>query len=509
MRIGAHGTEIKLRLRESARLPDVLRTLQRWIVVPRCSVIAKIDADEPVPVGFDSPRGAIEAVFEDLGVPLWDGSDPSDGVFRVVERVEQSVTTAFAVRWDRYFREWGFVTANEFPRRGAELAYGTCVEGIRVEETSAGYKDQAIVAVSNACGAGGPKTNVARSGIEATPERTAMLRSIYGAFLGHVAEEAEALGAGRGLSLTWAAQEAEFLLRPLLLADTPAYTRREAAAEPVEPAVLTSAVRSTPIVLAERDGTRELYTVAALHDEAKMWTVDSAYVRAAERLLREIPGPVSLSSVSEGFKTGAFDLPAGVTLVGYQSDSPLYRTVLQGWEVCRIVIRRDERRVDLAWSKPTGEKSWLTVPTFDTSRTGRYGRAANAMFVAQGSEIQIEGREDEVAVRAHGVFYLFPDTPLAAFLRDVLPPMLDDRSRWPVCDFLQKSVASFLSRSLVPDNVREFVEVVGLRDADSGRRPLTIVEENLDLAKFVDALETTGSNSFDTSGWSRRDSFFD
>jgi hypothetical protein len=486
-------------------LPDVLETLRKWVVVPRCEVTATIDGGDVERVGFVNPADAIRATLEANGADsasMWSEGEPTDGDFRVVEKTAGSVTAAFAVRWDRYFREWGFLAANRLSRRDTQDAFGMCVEGIRVEETTAGYADYGILAISNACGPEAPKTNVARSGIEATPGRTEMLRSIYESYLRHVADEAESLGAGRGLSLTWAAQEAEFLLRPLLLAE-PRLSGREVV-RPLEPRILLAAVRAAPIVLTERDGHRSLCTAADLDGEDSLWTVDSAYVRAAERLLREIPGAVSLSSVSEGFKTAAFDLPPGVTLVGYESYSRLYRTVLEGWEVQRVVVRRDERRVDLAWGRVGTTERWLPVVAPERLGGNRPNRAAANMYVAK-EPVAVDGRTDEVAVLAQGVFYLFSDTPVAQFLHGVIPNLAADRGLVPVREFLQASLTAYLSRAQPPENLRDFVEVAGLRDPDGGRRQLAVIEDDLDVDAYVTALESTGLTSFDTSGWARRD----
>jgi hypothetical protein len=501
-RIGAHGTEIRLTLRESAKLPDIWETLRRWVVIPRCQVTAAVDGEDPKPVGFASPARAIGAALEAAGITLHTDGEPADGAIRVLENVSDSVTTAYAVVWSRFFGEWAFLQANQLIAKDARPALGTCVEGIRVEESTAGYADTAIVAMSNACGLTAPKTNVARSGLEATPQRTEMLRAVYGAYLSHVAGEAEALGTTRGLSLTWAAQEAEFMLRPLMVAD-PRYEPEELK-RPIEQAILTNCVRSAPIILVEREGTRGLERSTDLQREDVLWTVDSAYVRAAERLLREIPGAVSLSSVSEGFGTDAFDLPDGVTLAGYQSSSPLYQTALDGWEVQRLVIRRNERRVDLAWSKLGGSGRWLSLLPPDRTRRSRYRRYLDPILVAN-SSVDVAGREGEVAVRAHGVFFLFPDSALAKFLSEELPRLSEDRSLSPAREFLAQCVGGYLNRSRPPEKLRDFVEAVAQQDPEGAHRPLASLESVLDVEQLIAALSDTPMTTFDTQAWARRD----
>src|SRR6266487_2514564 len=66
---------------------------------------------------------------------------------------------------------------------------GTCVEGVRVEFDTPGFKGRSIVAIANVTGPNAPKTNVARSGLETTPELDRTLETIYQIYLNHIKKE--------------------------------------------------------------------------------------------------------------------------------------------------------------------------------------------------------------------------------------------------------------------------------------------------------------------------------
>jgi len=318
-----HGTQVRLRVRVSAELPGVINRLKRWIVVPQCSVVARINDGEPVQIGHSTLSDALRDIVKQLGHQLATGDLPEPDAVRIVERRVGDVATAVALRWDPFFREWSFVMLRD--SAPASLRLGTCVEGVRVEDSTPGFDSRGILAMCNALGPTAPKTNVARSGLEATPERVELLRRVYGAYFEHVAVECQELSNSRGMSVTWAGQEAQALLAPLLSLEDP--TGRRLGVHPLDARVFDEESRRYPFVLTEAEGTRVLRSGDMLSSEPVIWTVDSGFVRAAERLLREIPSKASLTSLATGFATETFKLPEEPTLVGFEGRASCSRLV--------------------------------------------------------------------------------------------------------------------------------------------------------------------------------------
>ncbi len=499
-RIGDHGTEFRLVIRQSAELPDILETLAKWIVVPNCGVQAIVNEQDPVSIGFDSPEDALTQLLPKAGFEIHSGNgDPQDKSVRVLGKVYNGVHTAFAVQWDRFFREWTFLTALEVNFNsdlGARLA-GTCVEGIRVEETSAGFRSKHAVGLANATGNGAPKTNVARVGLDSSLERRTMLHSIYRAYLDHIVDECVALQERRGQSLTWAAQEAEFVLQKLLRAEDSFGTDRQLV-EAVEPSTLNEEIGRQPLLLIEHDGERTLRKGADLGHERTVWTIDSGLVRAAEGILREVSAEGSLDAIASGFKADVFRLPeGGPTLVGYLPKSILHQQALADREVRSLAIRRDDRRVDVGWDQLTEEPAWIPIVSIDEAERDAYPRERAAMYVSR-PDVRISGGDGESGVRAHDVFYLLGDTPIGQWMFDAAPKI---RGNW-AGDVLAGLVRTYLSQFKIPGDLRRWVEA-GIESRVVGGMRESVIEE-VDFDGFVDALPRTKRKVFDTWAWRRR-----
>src|SRR5205823_11074423 len=129
---------------------------------------------------------------------------------KVEERRVDGLTVAYGLSYDPHYRDWSFITLSqrEDSQRGATwIPVGTCIEGIAVEFETPGYRDRSILAIADATGANAPRTNVARSAVEDTPEKANVFRECYRTFFGHVASEADRLRADEEYSLTWATEQ--------------------------------------------------------------------------------------------------------------------------------------------------------------------------------------------------------------------------------------------------------------------------------------------------------------
>jgi hypothetical protein len=499
--LSPNGTEVILTVRESADLPDVMETLWRWVVIPRCQVRAIIDGQEMPTIGFDSPADALRGGLEAAGVEIYDGEgEPQNQAVDVRQRSYGEVDLSYAVKWSRYFREWAFFRIEPGLSPLWEFVGGTCVEGIRVETPTPGFEESGVLAIVDARGIGAPKTNVARVGLDSTSERRQMLRAVYRGYLTHVAEEAEALQTERGLSMTWAGQEAELLVRQLIMSESRvARPRKESKA--TDPSALKDEMKQQPLFLIEEGGARTLAAAADLASEERLWTVDSALVRAAERILREIPADGSLSAISSGFETNAFSLPDGRTLVGYSPNSILYALVLEDREVGTFNLRRDERRVDLGWDLQGAEAKWLSAFEPDQDLSADPYRETTSLYV-QKHGCPLPG-QDEIAIRAHGSFYLVGDSALREWFLGDFSDARDARGGVLASgEAIAQIVNRFLSRTKRPDDVAGLVESVV--DNSSARRK-QLESEDLDLEGLIRALEETPLRTFDTSAWARRE----
>jgi molecular chaperone HtpG len=356
--IGLHGTKFSLRVRESVDIGDIGQILRHWVVFPECKVSYIHKGKQEESIGYQGPREMLRDLLtsgdnildfdnQDVGIP----SEPKKRVLRVLERDLDGVRMAFAVKWSPYFLTWEFLPLPDADRYSGEsssdtLKLGVCIEGIRVESGCPGFRKQGLYAVANVTGKEAPKTNVARSGLEATAERELMLYKFYKIYGDHVVEELDSLKDQRGYSLTWAAQEARLMMHGLgnenFLSSNVAYERM---------------FSDLKINLIEEDGERKVVSAGDIKERAELWTIDCQMIRSAEYLIREVKGSKSLSKVVEAAGLGPL-LPEGSAM--YCGSGRYYADdiCLREREVSGIRIDKHLRRVDLRWSPKESPRRW-------------------------------------------------------------------------------------------------------------------------------------------------------
>ena len=414
--LGPHGTSFRLRFRRSARKLNVLNAVRRWILFPRCQVTVAIDGSAPVQIGYTSPKAAIETLMTESSAT----TSLTDSDFKVEERTIDGVTLAYALRFSTHFRDWSFVVLQQSHRpldyvEQDRLPIGTCVEGIAVEFETPGFRDAAIVAIANAVGASAPKTNVARSSIEATDEKEKLASIVYKILFDAVTAESKRLRADEAYSLTWSTEQMPFLIAPAISPRTP----------PMYPRAHQSALENVPMFLVEYDNVRAEKSLADLIELSTFWTVESALTRSVENFIREARAEVtarSLLEVSQGTSSG---LPPGAILANSHVSEVLRSSIATKFEVTHVSGHIGDRRLDLQWRM--GSWRWVSRDQlrsrilssgnrdmYSTSRviSESARRQQPNVFVPIG-DVTVSGLDQYVAAMAYSLVYLIPNTPLS------------------------------------------------------------------------------------------------
>lgn len=397
-KLSPHGTLVRLQLRPSAELRSIASVVSRWIAIPECPVVVEVDGVREKEI---RPRSLADVLKEDLRRDGISFDETSSGGVRVREETLEGVTIAFAVQWSEWFKEWSFLRVRDRTR-----AYlGTCVEGIRVDFETPGYHSSPLYAVVNVTGLRAPRTNVARSGFEDTQEYASLLRAVYRLYCGHLVSELNELIHVRNFSLTWAVREARYLSEPLF--GSPRHNE-----EPVRPKsseLLLGELRRIPILVTESPKGRTNISADDLAELDHFWTIDCELMRSAERLLGEVSGNASLRDLGRGLSTGLVELPEQTVLSVLDKDSPAEAALLSEREVDRIVIDREQRRVDLRWTrKDSSAPRWLSIPAerLARPRIARRGRAIAHIRVGT-QPIELSGSE-ATAIESFRNFYILP-----------------------------------------------------------------------------------------------------
>ncbi len=499
--LSSHGTSIQLRVRHSVDMSDILQTAKRWIVVPRCEVSMTIDDNPPALIGFPSPEKAVESYLVGVGV-LDDQVDAEEKTkIKIVERSENGVTLAYALKWSEYFREWSLLEPRQTgtDSEDEEILLGTCVEGVRVEFNTPGFNGYTIVALANAEGVNAPKTNVARSGLEGTAERDSMLSAIYSMFCKHINSEIEALHSRRSFSLTWAVQEAKYLVAPLL-----GDSRRQVRA--INSGLLNHEIQKLPILLVEHDGQRRAVAPSNVHLEPVFWTIDCASFRSAETLIREMPTNASLTALVNALDSAGFQIPQEPLLCSaFRERGPTTFAYL-GKEVVQLRVHREQRRVDLRWAATTAVPKWRTFPTHvNLRRIALRDATRRAVFndilrINVGQEsVEVTGIDDEIAVKAFSQIYLLPGSALAESLVVALNKLESkpESEELAYNTFYQFFIVSYILHGYIsiPTTLRELQNQTAALGAFDFENPFT--------TEFLGIINSSNPRVFDPTKWLR------
>lgn len=508
--LAPHGTLIKLKIRQSAESPDVVGIAKRWIVVPECEVTIQVDDSEPLRIGWMSPKEALEQSLLSAGITL--ETDNSERALRKIcvrEAELNGVTVAYGLKWSEYLQEWSFLQATEVGV-DPQTSIGTCVEGVRVEFNSPGFDDIRILALANAKGPNAPKTNVARSGLEATSERDEKLSSIYSIYCRHVKSEIEALDTERSYSLTWAVQESKYILNSLLRAGR--YSTEEVP--PTRRKLLFAEIEKLPIILVEHEGAREAMSPQFLQDQPLFWTAYSPSFSSAESLIRETPVALSLSALAKFFSMD-LALPDGLLLCGVRPSDALEALALSAKEVDQIIINRKNRVINLRWSAEAEPKRWRTFPTTVklpvevkdfADALERYSSAYNLSKKIHGSHfarthVNVTGLDQEDGVNVHGQLYFLFESQSATLINNLFDLYDRERTRETL---IALGVAIIVSTIAAMYSVGSSVAVSRMMNVIRDVEPAKTLLDAVQLQTIL----TSGIELYDPWAWSRNmDSF--
>lgn len=480
-RIGNHGTEFVLRVRESAQFDDLLEQVDKWIVLPGCAVEVSVNDGPPRTVGSDTMSAALRHSLAKLDIALPANPDH----FCIFEYTEGPVTVALGATWSNHLKEWQVLEVNEaIAQENYESAFGVCVEGVRVLPGTPGYDGLPLAAIANATGPRAPKTNVARSGIEAGPIRDELFHSIYRIYARHISEQIDALKISHGFSETWAANEGRWLLRPFF----PIRDTRRDTAEPTDVSIAVKEASRIPLIMAEENGIRSAISPSELCEAPAFWTIEAALFDSLNSMLKEIPGTTSVSSLASIFSEDAFVLPDDApVLTNLLIGDDVESQALSNKEVGEIVIDQARRRLDLKWVPLESTPKWKQIRFDGVTRFAPYPRRNVLVATAP---LPISGVSDEVGFRFADRIHLLHGTALADYLHTFIE-RLDDRSESHSADVLRAA------RATVGQTVNRLEHVIAGRATDELSTLEDIIERSirevspspafaLELREFID-----------------------
>jgi molecular chaperone HtpG len=369
-----------------------------------------------------------------------------------------------------------------------------------------------FIAVANSKGADAPKTNVARSTLEITPQRDALYSTLYKLYVQHVSDEIDRLMTKENYSLTWSVNNAVMLVPFNLSEDT--------QSDAVLPNALRDRMKTLPIYIVEKSGARTNISFDDLIKEETFWTVDSELVRSAEQLVREAKTNATVSGIVTALGDKALAHPTETVL--YNIDvSHILRDAVEGeFEPREVTGDAKLRRSAIRWSARTAS-SWTRVDDVlrrvraqpGTQREvrlnqvlqdlgarrglqrGGFGSSRIANLWLASPEVPFKGIDGLAGVTSLYRTFLRGDIKVTQFLREVAGR--DDSvalQRLQVFSTIYLAVAPFDDEHVVPfavGQLRRISEEVG-SDVTEGQEA------------FLEALSSSPTALFDTSVWSQR-----
>ena len=486
-----HGTIVKLYIRSEVKLDKIEHDLTKWILFPDCKLTFKNNGNS-IKIGYDTPKEILTSYLEENGYSV------DDKTLSVKEVHHNGVTLAFAIKYMEHWKEWNFL---EYQERNREIIapIGTCVEGIRVDFRTPGFQGRNLFAVVNTTGKNAPKTNVARSNIEITPEREALLSSIYELYLNHISDEIDSLKKG-GFSITWAAKEGNYLLRSF--AQTRDTLRRESQFEDV--ITFEKALSKMNLVLIEKENKRELVSIEKLSTINHYWTIDCVSYSSADSLIKEVKS--SNTSALSLLRTIFGTEDSNTSHIDYllcnsnQTDKNIERLLGEKFQVNSIKIIPEQRRLDLKWSLVT-EKIWEEISIQDEFNNSRN----TSKCYVQLKDFDIDSSITQTAINSSNALFILKNSELNKYLVKLIDELSEktQENRIVLSKVVELIKSFFYHKEFNKTRVEEYIESRFQRN--NNRDIEHILWDKINKDELISTILKTKFVKYDTTIWFRRE----
>lgn len=488
-RIRNHGTMVKLYVRNDVNMSTLEHDLRKWIVLPEIPVYLTIKESKEVRIGYDSLKEVLAEYLNDTGRNV-DGEK-----FDVYEETQDNVTVAYAVRHLKYLSDWCLLEVdNRRGQRKGQLPIGTCVEGIRVEFSTPGYKNSSILAIANIKNSK-YQTNVARSAIE-LESNSEILSAIYDIYRRYIQGQMNKLEQLE-YSKSWAISEGTYLMRPLVSDNYSNYH-----AEPTDEEFLTHRLAKIRNIALENNGVRNIVSAEEIYNLLEINIFESKMTQAAEYLLKEIKSEATLNDligvvcVEDNFLSKVNNV-----VCNYDMYNILHQYALSNKEISTIIVSHKQRRIRLTYS-PSADR-WHTFDFRDRS-------LVRNLYIPK-QDFSIEGLIDEIGVKTYGSIIIKSNTALYDYIMKIIKIFLreDTEENRNMLEIFLESIfcSNILERVYMQDVSQESV-TKQLFNKGVIRLSSELVEkiwDKIDMEEFTKIVLTQNYTLYSIDNWIRKD----
>lgn len=491
--IRENGTEIKLYVRSEVNLNNIENDLKKWILFPNCELIY-LDNGIKKQIGYKTPKDFLEANLKILGY------DVDNKLIKVKEVSRDGITIAYTLRFTEHLKEWSYLEAGNISKYGIE-PNGTCIEGIRVDFKTPGFETKNLFAIVNSVGENAPKTNVARSNIEVTPEREVLLSTIYDLYLEHINEEIENLRK-TGFSITWAANEGIWLLKSFT--KTRANNSNDLHLMDLE--IFKQSLSKMKFILIENNNTRSLKSINDLKKMKQFWSIDCASYSSADSLIKEVKSSNSsalslLNLIFQNINPKTDHIEN--LLCNNDSERTIEKILSDNFQVDSIKIISDQRRLDLRWSL-TSKKIWelITLPT----EPSRYSSISRKCYI-QLLDIESEKISNEIAICSSNAIFILINSALNKYLINLIHKLSAKTQEdiFIISKIVEMVINFFYYLNFDKNKIEEIVDnQINMNNSADFEK---LIWDKIDKNDFIQIIRKTNFVKYDTTIWFRRSAF--
>lgn len=492
------GTSIRLYVRGSVNLDKIETDLKKWILFPESKLTLSYDSKN-INIGQKDPKSYITDFLKDRGHNI-----DSDS-FKIVQYEENGIALAFALEYENFLGEWKFINC-DFDE-SQELPIGTCIEGIRIDTKTPGFDGISIIALANSTGKFAPKTNVARSNIELTPERELLLSTIYKQYLKFIEEQYKDLK--NQFSISWSSNEINWILDSFVSRRT---YRNGDHTDLIDVKIFQSALKEFPAILIERNNQREVSTLKNIIALNHYWTIECASYTSADNIIREIKSSKTsaLSIMDSLYEENSQTKHIDILMCTSKLNLHIRQLLQMLFQVDAIKIIPDQRRLDLSWGIISEEK-WIKIDLFnedmytynERNRISFRRRDYNQVFIQVG-DVNIEGLCSEIAIKSSYGLFLLKDNPLHDYILKTKEKISDGTRE---SNYLLSHIVSILiqyiqvEREMDLESVNKYIERIFERDEN----PVFYekVWSKIEKSELIDVISQTRYEQYDVSRWYR------
>lgn len=487
--IKEHGTIIRLHIRSDVDMSDVEENLRKWIVLTQIPVTLLINETRKK-IGYTSLKEALIDYLLTVNIKV------DNKRFKVEEKTVGNVTLACALEFNKYISDWSFLTTQHIRRNNKVNLTGTCVEGIRVEFFTPGFKGENLLSIANITGSK-YQTNVARSALE-YDENNEALKAIYDCYKLFIEDQINELQK-LDYSQSWAIEEGKFIMNPLLGVN---YTSNELI-HSIDDSLLIKSLSEIKSVFVETNGTRNVVSVNDIINLKAFDIFDSKMIEAIEYLFKEIPSNSTVSEIINIVNHENRIVTENPLITNYNEFNPLHEYIFSKKQVSKIIVNTKTRRIQLTYEEK--DNIWDSYKI----ESNHSITSINKLNLPK-NHFKIEGLENEVGVKTIGGIYLNSETDLCKYLKNTVNLFDPNNSKDDIIlldRFLQFACNLIFTETLVEEKEFEYQ----MRRFEQRSSNLwyddvfTKLWDKIDLSDFKNNILAKNHSIFSLDNWNRNE----